>query len=99
MESDNTITKDDIYVPSERTAYRKIGEKYVLIHTLDNKLVRLNTTGSAIWGWLDGSTLEQVSKKLESNYEVAKEDAFKDTQEFLCSMLQRGFLEKRKPEK
>ena len=84
---------DQVYLPHPRAAYRTIGGDVVIVHTIENTLVKLNETGSAIWQRLDGRTVGQIATELEQLFEVSADQARADTDEFLDQLLARGFVE------
>ncbi len=84
---------DQTYQINPRIAYRKIGEQMVLVHSVEETLLTLNTTGTAIWERIEGNTVEQIAKYLAQLFEVDFENAVKDTIEFLGTMETRGFIE------
>jgi len=85
---------DQVYLPHPRAAFRTIDGDVVIVHTLENTLVKLNETGSAIWQRLDGRTVEQIAAELEELFEVGAAEARADTDAFLAMLLERGFVER-----
>jgi hypothetical protein len=86
------IEKDKVYVPRDRIAFRKIAGKMVLVHTLEDRIVTLNDTATAIWENLDGSAVHLIASKISASFNVSEAEALKDTEEFLEYLLQRGFV-------
>jgi hypothetical protein len=83
---------EKVFVPSHDSAFRTIGDAVVIVHTGLNKIVRLNETGSAIWGMLDGRSVREISNGIAEQFEVDLEEAERDTLKFLDYLHERGFV-------
>jgi hypothetical protein len=86
------IGPDDVIVPAPRVAFRRIAEQVVLVTPEDNTLITLNETGSAVWGSLDGRTVGEVARAIESEFDVTPAKALEDVRAFLEPFLERGLL-------
>jgi hypothetical protein len=84
---------DRVFRPHPRAAFRTIGADVVIVHTLSNRLVKLNETGSAIWQRLDGRSVDQIAGEIVGLFEVTEEQALSETGAFLEHLLERGFVE------
>jgi len=82
-----------VYLPSADVAYRKIGGNMVLVHTIANRMVSLNETGSTIWERLDGSNVAEIADALVSVFHIDHATAAADTVEFLESLRHRRFVD------
>jgi hypothetical protein len=78
---------------SSRVAYRDIKGQIVIVLPIDNALIVLNETGSAVWRLLDGQTIEAVAGSISSKYKVSEDQALQDTIAFLNKMEARGLIE------
>lgn len=85
----------EIYARSPRVAFRKIGGSYVLVDIEENRILRLNDTGTEIWGLLDGRDVEGVATGLEAVFDVPAAQALADVREFLEMLSSRGLVERR----
>lgn len=81
-----------VFMPAETVAYRTIAGSAVLVNIQDNKMIRLNETGSRIWSLLDGRTVDEIAGQICDVFEVAREAALEDTREFLGDMVERGLV-------
>ena len=84
---------DRVYLPNPRIAYRKINGDMVIVHTLENKLVRLNPTATVVWENLDGKTVAEIAREVCAQFEIDEEEALKDVVEFIEYLIARGFVE------
>ena len=89
------IQGKEIYVRSPRVAFRKIGGSFVLVNIEDNRILRLNETGTEIWGLLDGRDVDGVAAGLCAAFDVPRSTALADAREFLDLLLSRGLVERR----
>jgi len=81
-----------VFMPAETVAYRTIAGSAVLVNIQDNKMIRLNETGSRIWSLLDGRTVDEIAGQMCDIFEVSREDALRDAREFLGNMAERGLV-------
>lgn len=82
----------EIYIRSEQVAFRKIGDSFVLVNIKDNRILRLNETGTEIWGLLDGRDVKAVAEALATAFDVSRNTAVQDVNEFLELLLSRGLV-------
>jgi len=85
----------EVYVRSPRVAFRKIGGSFVLVNIETNRILRLNETGTEIWGLLDGRDVEGLATGLCALFEVPAAEALADVREFLGLLVSRGLAERR----
>lgn len=90
--------KTAVYMPNSRVAYRKIGERFVLVNIEDNNILKLNETGSEIWSSLDGRDINEVAAHIQEVFDVSQEDALSDVRDFLEDMHKRGLVEQQNQE-
>jgi|WetSurMetagenome_2_1015567.scaffolds.fasta_scaffold1539309_2 hypothetical protein len=83
---------NDVYQPAPRVAFRTIDGEVVIVHPVENKLLTLNPTGSAIWERLTGRSLAEIAAELEGLFEVPLERAMADTITFVQEMERRGLV-------
>ena len=84
-----------VFVPGPRVAYRKIGDGFVLVNIQDNSMLRLNDTGSEIWGLLDGRNVAAIAARIGELFDTAPDQALVDTREFLTLLEERGLIERK----
>ena len=84
----------EIYTRSSRVAFRKVGGSFVLVNIQDNRILRLNDTGTEIWGLLDGRDVGSVAAGVYEQFEAPRDEVFADTREFLELLLSRGLVER-----
>jgi hypothetical protein len=84
---------DRVYLPNPRIAYRKINGDMVIVHTLENKLVRLNPTATVVWENLDGRTIREIAREVCAQFKVDEEEALKDIVDFIDYLIGREFVE------
>jgi hypothetical protein len=82
----------EIYTHSPRVAFRKIGGSFVLVNIKDNRILRLNETGTEIWGLLDGRDVDGIAESLSNAFDVPRESALEDVIEFLKLLSSRGLV-------
>ena len=59
-----------------------------------DSIYTLNGTGARLWGLLErGQTAEQLSRYLEAEYGVTREQALADTESFLAELKEAGLIE------
>jgi hypothetical protein len=82
----------EVFARSPKLAFRRIGESFVLVSILDNRILRLNDTGSEIWGRLDGRRdLEAIAAEICVAFDVPADRALADVIEFMDLLVSRGF--------
>lgn len=86
--------QDVVFVPAKHIAFRNIGGQMVLVHALDETLLTLNETGTAIWERLDGRGLQAIAREIHQQFQVSFEEAIADTEAFLTELEQKGFLQR-----
>jgi hypothetical protein len=79
--------------PTRTAAFRKIGEKIVIVHTLENRLLTLNETGGFLWERLGSGGIEELAAALAAEFDVDEERARADAREFIDEMVGRGLVE------
>lgn len=89
------IEKGDVFVPTRRVAFRRIGDQVVLVSPDENVMLTLNPTGSMVWEWLDGKkSVAEIAAALEQEFVVSAKQAQKDVVGFLELMLERALVER-----
>lgn len=83
------ISGDSLLRPHQDVIHTKLANgEVVLLHLTAGQCFSLNETGSRIWQLLDGkTTLSQVSRDLESRYEVSEEQALSTVMELAAQLL------------
>jgi len=88
-----SIDTKTVYVPNPRVAYRKIGERYVLVDIEDNTMLKLNEVGTEIWSCLDGRSVAEIVSRVCEVFSVTQKQAIADAEEFLGTLVERGLVE------
>jgi phage shock protein PspC (stress-responsive transcriptional regulator) len=88
----------EIYARSPRVAFRRIGDSFVLVNIEDNRILRLNETGTEIWGLLDGRDVEGVAAGIAAAFDAPAGQVLEDTREFLELLRSRKLVELRSGE-
>jgi hypothetical protein len=58
------------------------------------RIFALNPAGEFIWTRLDGgSSLGQISDEMSASFDISREQAFKDAEEFVSELLKEGLIE------
>ena len=84
----------EVFVRSPRVAFRRIGDSFVLVNIEDNRILRLNETGTEIWGLLDGRDVGAVAAAIAERFAVEAGAALADAREFLGLLESRGLVER-----
>ncbi len=79
---------------SKYVAARMLGEEMVIMSARDSTLFTLSPVATAIWNAANGqSTLEQiVEKRVCEEFEVDRETAMADAQEFVSELAKHGIV-------
>ena len=84
----------EIYTRGPRVSFRRIGDGFVLVNIEDNRILKLNSTGTEIWGLLDGRDVESVAAAVCAAFDVPVGEALADAREFLELLESRGLVER-----
>jgi hypothetical protein len=85
----------DKYVSrSAQVAARILGDEMIIMSTVDSTLYSLNPTGTVIWQAADGKTplSRIVEEKVCAEFDVTTEQAWRDTEEFVSTLVEHGIL-------
>jgi len=78
---------------ADGAAFRQLDGKAFIVGARSNKLVMLNDTGSAVWGYLnDPATVGDLSRRLEEEFQVDGDTARTDCQSFLAQLVSRELV-------
>lgn len=83
---------------SEDFVLRQVADTWVVLplktDTVDfNGMIRLNGSGAVLWKCLEqGATREELVQALTSQYEVSREEAARDVDEFIETLNKVGCL-------
>jgi len=84
---------DKRYEHSEKVFWRLYRDGVIAIHHETNEIILLNSAGAAIWPTLSSPrTIQQVASFLQVEFEVDPDLARTDANEFLSSLLLKGFV-------
>lgn len=84
---------------SENTAFRKIGDEYILVPVAAavadvESIFNLNETGAAIWDKIDGKkSLKEIINEIEEEYEAEGQQLENDVFEFVNEMMEAKLIE------
>lgn len=82
-------------IKSKKIASRVIKGETFIVTPFDSTLHMLNPLGTKIWQLLDErNTIEEIVTKICEEYEVSKEEARKDIQEFVDELKKKKIIEK-----
>lgn len=81
------------YRPRKGIAYREIQGEVVLADPVNNRVLRINETGSFIWGHLENNTLSAIVEEMTVHFDVSKEIAEQDINHFTSLLLDRQLIE------
>lgn len=80
-------------IRADGAAFRQVDGKAFIVGARSNKLVMLNDTGSAVWGYLnDPATVGDLSRRLEQDFQVDRDTARADCQGFLSQLASRELV-------
>jgi len=81
------------YIPRRHVAFRKISDKMVIVHPIENRLITINETGWAIWEMLDGRKTKEIVDEIVDMFEVSKTKAQTDVNQFLLTLVEKNLIE------
>ncbi len=90
-----------VYHKNENFVEKDIGEEKVLVPLSDNvadmnHVFTMNSVGSFIYDQIDGeNSLEVIFNRLLKEFDVEKEVANSDFEQFIYSTVEKGIIEKR----
>lgn len=87
-----TIQNEDVFRPHPRTAYRNIGGKMVVINTKEEKLLRLNRTGTEVWERLDGHSVKEIAQEISILFDKPSSETLDDVIEFIETLLEKQLI-------
>ncbi len=80
------------YLPAPKIAFRVIGDRVVIVHPLENRLITLNETGSEIWKRLDGRATCSIVEEVATLFDVKMKQLTSDAISFLDTMEQKRLV-------
>ena len=74
--------------------WRELDDGTVIVTPDEGKVRVLNRTGTAIWLMIDGRhSLVDITEKISREFEVGKEEASEDVDEFLTELISKGLIQ------
>jgi len=71
-----------------------LSDEAIVVNFQNSFFYNLNPVGTFIWGRCDGQhTLRQIAADLSEEYDVSREEAARDCQEFIDSLVEQGLLQ------
>jgi hypothetical protein len=87
------LCESTIISRAPNTAFRELDGKMFIVGATSTKLVMLNETGTAVWGFLDQPlSLGQIADRLVEAFEVERESALQDCRSFVEALASRELL-------
>ncbi|HXX82294.1 MAG TPA: PqqD family protein [Thermodesulfovibrionales bacterium] len=89
----------EVYKKKNEIVYRKVAGETILVPISGRladmqRIFALNPVGEFIWDEIDGSkTLQQVSKDIQSSFDVTGEEATADLEAFIAELFKEGLIE------
>ncbi|MGD0972291.1 MAG: PqqD family protein [Desulfobaccales bacterium] len=81
-------------IKTKDTAHRVLSDEAIVVNFQNSFFYNLNPVGTFIWGRCDGQhTLRQIAADLSEEYDVSREEAARDCQEFIDSLVEQGLLQ------
>lgn len=81
-------------IKTKDTAHRVLSDEAIVVNFQNSFFYNLNPLGTFIWERCDGQhSLEEIVTALVDEYEVTPEEAGKDCQEFIDSLVEQGLLQ------
>jgi hypothetical protein len=79
---------------SSALIWRELDDGTVIVTPDEGKVRVLNRTGTAIWLMIDGShSLVDITEKISQEFEVSKEEASDDVDNFLTNLTRKGLIQ------
>ena len=76
------------------TAHRVLSDEAIVVNFRNSFFYNLNPVGTFIWERCDGQhTPAQIAAALAEEYDVLPEEAARDCQEFIDSLVEQGLLQ------
>jgi hypothetical protein len=81
-------------IKTKDTAHRVLSDEAIVVNFKNSFFYSLNPVGTFIWERCDGRhSVAQIAQELAAEYEVALEEAVRDCQEFVDSLVEQGLLQ------
>lgn len=78
---------------SENIILRKFKSEYFLLDSSNEKLHSFNETGNFIFDmWFKGKSKEEIAEEMTREYEIDKNKAIKDTEDFISDLEKRKII-------
>lgn len=79
---------------SSALIWRELDDGTVIVTPDDGKVRVLNRTGTAIWLMIDGRhSLVDITEHISREFEVSKEKASEDVDDFLADLTRKGLVQ------
>jgi len=87
---------DTIIIKNERVPWRIIEGEAVLVKVDSGEVIHLNEVAAEIWKVIDGKRqISEIVGHILSHFDVSREEAEKDTLDFLKSLLDKNLIIKK----
>jgi hypothetical protein len=81
-------------IKTKDTAHRVLSDEAIVVNFQNSFFYNLNPVGTFIWERCDGQhTLRQIAADLSEEYDVSPEEAARDCQDFIDSLVEQGLLQ------
>ena len=87
------MINDYIIRNDEKTAYRMIGDKTIVVNLDKSTFHTLNPVATNIWKYLDGKTpIKTIIKNVSKEFDIDLETAQKDCLEFINELIEKDLV-------
>ncbi|MFJ7754506.1 PqqD family protein [Peribacillus muralis] len=81
------------YIHSKHVEATQLGEEWIILHTENFTVTKLNEIGGFCWGLLDqAQTVDSLVQSLSDRYAVMEEISKRDIESYLLDLLQFGLI-------
>ena len=82
------------HIDSNKTLWREVDGKVVVLLISSGNFIELNKTGSTVWKFLaEGKTVDGIVSAMLETYNVAREELVSDVNAYIGQMVSRGLLQ------
>lgn len=87
---------DQVFAPTERVAVKEVDDELVLLDLEDGTFFVSRGIGPRVWTLLEaGSPMSVIALEISARYGIKQSIALKDVNDFVKSLVDRGFLQAR----
>lgn len=87
------VEPDATYTHTENITWRDVNDEVVVLDLKSGEYYTMNQTGQCIWrALMEGKTVDQVKDLVLERFQVEKDKALTDVEEFISGMMDKGLL-------